>query len=284
MKERAYAKINLCLDVVKGRKDGYHALRMIMVPIDFYDVLEMNRADATSLRLNRSYLPVDEKNTVIKAIAVLRSRYHFDSQYACVLEKHIPTQAGLAGGSADAAAAIRMLNRMEHLHMTRNDMVKAARSVGSDVPFCVLNQPALVEGTGEVIEPFVCHPDFHVLLVKPKRGVSTALAFQKFDELETPVHPDVDGMRQALIEGDYAGVVRRLANSLEDVSMDLVPEIKKVKQELTDFGFDGVLMSGSGSTVFGITQSRRLLNDACDTMRQRGYFTRMTRILARSAV
>jgi len=284
MKERAYAKINLCLDVVKGRKDGYHDLRMIMVPIDFYDVLEMNRADATSLRLNRSYLPVDEKNTVIKAISVLRDMYHFDSEYACVLEKHIPTQAGLAGGSADAAAAIRMLNRMEHLHMTRNDMVKAARSVGSDVPFCVLNQPALVEGTGEVIEPFVCHPDFHVLLVKPKRGVSTALAFQKFDELETPVHPDVDGMRQALIEGDYAGVVRRLANSLEDVSMDLVPEIKKVKQELTDFGFDGVLMSGSGSTVFGITQSRRLLNDACDTMRQRGYFTRMTRILARSAV
>ncbi|WP_102341806.1 4-(cytidine 5'-diphospho)-2-C-methyl-D-erythritol kinase [Galactobacillus timonensis] len=284
MKERAYAKINLCLDVVKGRKDGYHDLRMIMVPIDFYDVLEMTRAEETSLRLNRSYLPVDEKNTVIKAISVLRDMYHFDSEYACVLEKHIPTQAGLAGGSADAAAAIRMLNRMEHLHMTRNDMVKAARSVGSDVPFCVLNQPALVEGTGEVIEPFVCHPDFHVLLVKPKRGVSTALAFQKFDELETPVHPDVDGMRQALIEGDYAGVVRRLANSLEDVSMDLVPEIKKVKQELTDFGFDGVLMSGSGSTVFGITQSRRLLNDACDTMRQRGYFTRMTRILARSAV
>ncbi len=282
MKERAYAKINLCLDVVKGRKDGYHDLRM--VPIDFYDVLEMTRAEETSLRLNRSYLPVDEKNTVIKAISVLRDMYHFDSEYACVLEKHIPTQAGLAGGSADAAAAIRMLNRMEHLHMTRNDMVKAARSVGSDVPFCVLNQPALVEGTGEVIEPFVCHPDFHVLLVKPKRGVSTALAFQKFDELETPVHPDVDGMRQALIEGDYAGVVRRLANSLEDVSMDLVPEIKKVKQELTDFGFDGVLMSGSGSTVFGITQSRRLLNDACDTMRQRGYFTRMTRILARSAV
>ena len=255
-----------------------------MVPIDFYDVLEMTRAEETCLRLNRSYLPVDEKNTVIKAISVLRDMYHFDSEYACVLEKHIPTQAGLAGGSADAAAAIRMLNRMEHLHMTRNDMVKAARSVGSDVPFCVLNQPALVEGTGEVIEPFVCHPDFHVLLVKPKRGVSTALAFQKFDELETPVHPDVDGMRQALIEGDYAGVVRRLANSLEDVSMDLVPEIKKVKQELTDFGFDGVLMSGSGSTVFGITQSRRLLNDACDTMRQRGYFTRMTRILARSAV
>ena len=284
MKERAYAKINLCLDVVKGRKDGYHDLRMIMVPIDFYDVLEMTRAEETSLRLNRSYLPVDEKNTVIKAISVLRDMYHFDSEYACVLEKHIPTQAGLAGGSADAAAAIGMLNRMEHLHMTRNDMVKAARSVGSDVPFCVLNQPALVEGTGEVIEPFVCHPDFHVLLVKPKRGVSTALAFQKFDELETPVHPDVDGMRQALIEGDYAGVVRRLANSLEDVSMDLVPEIKKVKQELTDFGFDGVLMSGSGSTVFGITQSRRLLNDACDTMRQRGYFTRMTRILARSAV
>ena len=281
MKERAYAKINLCLDVVKGRKDGYHDLRMIMVPIDFYDVLEMNRADATSLRLNRSYLPVDEKNTVIKAISVLRDMYHFDSQYACVLEKHIPTQAGLAGGSADAAAAIRMLNRMEHLEMTREEMLEAARKVGSDVPFCVLNQTALVEGTGEVIEPFTCNPCFHVLLVKPRRGVSTALAFKRFDAVSSPEHPDVDGMRQALIDNDYAAVIRCLGNSLEDVSMDLVPEIKDVRRQLEDLGFDGVLMSGSGSTVFGITQSRRLLNDACDTMRQRGYFTRMTRILSR---
>ena len=281
MKERAYAKINLCLDVVKGRKDGYHDLRMIMVPIDFYDVLEMNRADATSLCLNRSYLPVDEKNTVIKAISVLRDMYHFDSQYACVLEKHIPTQAGLAGGSADAAAAIRMLNRMEHLEMTREEMLEAARKVGSDVPFCVLNQTALVEGTGEVIEPFTCHPCFHVLLVKPRRGVSTALAFKKFDAVVSPVHPDVNGMRQALIDNDYAAVIRCLGNSLEDVSMDLVPEIKAVRQQLKDLGFDGVLMSGSGSTVFGITQSRRLLSDACDTMRQRGYFTRMTQILSR---
>ena len=281
MKERAYAKINLCLDVVKGRKDGYHDLRMIMVPIDFYDVLEMNRADATSLRLNRSYLPVDEKNTVIKAISVLRDMYHFDSQYACVLEKHIPTQAGLAGGSADAAAAIRMLNRMEHLEMTREEMLEAARKVGSDVPFCVLNQTALVEGTGEVIEPFTCNPCFHVLLVKPRRGVSTALAFKRFDAVSSPEHPDVDGMRQALIDNDYAAVIRCLGNSLEDVSMDLVPEIKDVRQQLKDLGFDGVLMSGSGSTVFGITQSRRLLSAACDTMRQRGYFTRMTRILSR---
>ena len=252
-----------------------------MVPIDFYDVLEMNRADATSLRLNRSYLPVDEKNTVIKAISVLRDMYHFDSQYACVLEKHIPTQAGLAGGSADAAAAIRMLNRMEHLEMTREEMLEAARKVGSDVPFCVLNQTALVEGTGEVIEPFGCHPGFHVLLVKPKRGVSTALAFKRFDAVSSPEHPDVDGMRQALIDNDYAAVIRCLGNSLEDVSMDLVPEIKDVRQQLKDLGFDGVLMSGSGSTVFGITQSRRLLSDACDTMRQRGYFTRMTQILSR---
>ena len=252
-----------------------------MVPIDFYDVLEMNRADATSLRLNRSYLPVDEKNTVIKAIAVLRDMYHFESQYACILEKHIPTQAGLAGGSADAAAAIRMLNRMEHLEMTREEMLEAARKVGSDVPFCVLNQTALVEGTGEVIEPFTCHPCFHVLLVKPRRGVSTALAFKRFDAVSSPEHPDVDGMRQALIDNDYAAVIRCLGNSLEDVSMDLVPEIKDVRQQLKDLGFDGVLMSGSGSTVFGITQSRQLLSDACDTMRQRGYFTRMTQILSR---
>ena len=112
MKERAYAKINLCLDVVGRRDDGYHELKMIMVPIDFYDVLEMNFASETTLELNRSYLPVNEKNTIIKAIRVMQEKYGFDDEFECRLAKHIPTRAGLAGGSADAAAAIRMMNRM----------------------------------------------------------------------------------------------------------------------------------------------------------------------------
>ncbi len=279
MRERAYAKINLCLDVVSHREDGYHELRMIMAPIDFYDVLEMVHDDHLSIALNRDYLPLDEKNTVIKAIRVMQKYDGISGQYACTLQKHIPTQAGLAGGSADAAAALRIINRLENLQLSSQELIQRAKEVGSDVPFCVFNKPCLVQGTGQILEPFVCHPDFFVLLVKPRRGISTKIAFEALDQQEY-MHPDVYGMKKALMAQDFWGVVSHLGNSLEQVSMQLVPEIREVKEQLTAFGFEGVLMSGSGSTVFGITRSHRLLLAACDQFRYRKYFTRMTRILS----
>ena len=278
MKERAFAKINLCLDVVRRREDGYHDLRMIMVPIDFYDVLELIPSEETTMTLNRSYLPVNDKNTVIKAIHVMQERYGFTQNFACTLQKHIPTQAGLAGGSADAAAAIRMINRIMKLDLSVEEMIDVAKEVGADVPFCTINRPALVEGTGEKIQPFSCHSDFGILLVKPRRGVSTKAAFGGLN-FDTIQHPDVDGMKTALENGDYEGMISRLGNSLEEISLQLVEEIRDVKEQLTELGFDGVLMSGSGSTVFGITKSPRLLRESSDLMRANGYFVRMTRII-----
>lgn len=278
MKERAFAKINLCLDVVRRREDGYHDLRMIMVPIDFYDVLELIPSEETTMTLNRSYLPVNDKNTVIKAIHVMQERYGFTQNFACTLQKHIPTQAGLAGGSADAAAAIRMINRIMKLDLSVEEMIDVAKEVGADVPFCTINRPALVEGIGEKIQPFSCHSDFGILLVKPRRGVSTKAAFGGLN-FDTIQHPDVDGMKTALENGDYEGMISRLGNSLEEISLQLVEEIRDVKEQLTELGFDGVLMSGSGSTVFGITKSPRLLRESSDLMRANGYFVRMTRII-----
>ncbi|MBQ9327548.1 MAG: 4-(cytidine 5'-diphospho)-2-C-methyl-D-erythritol kinase [Solobacterium sp.] len=278
MKERAFAKINLCLDVVQRREDGYHDLRMIMVPVDFYDVLEMTPADETTMSVNRSYLPVNDKNTVIKAIHVMQERYGFHQEFACNLQKHIPTQAGLAGGSADAAAAIRMMNRMMRLNLSRSELIETAKEVGADVPFCVMNRPSLVEGIGELLTPFTCTTEFEILLVKPRMGVSTKAAFGGLN-FDTLIHPDVDGMKTALESGDYEGVVSRLGNSLEDVSVNLVKAIRDVKEELDAFGFDGVLMSGSGSTVFGITKSPRLVREASDLMRANGYFVRRTKII-----
>lgn len=278
MKERAFAKINLCLDVVRRREDGYHDLRMIMVPIDFYDVLELVPSEETTMSLNRSYLPVNDKNTVIKAIHVMQERYGFTQNFACTLQKHIPTQAGLAGGSADAAAAIRMINRIMKLDLSVEEMIDVAKEVGADVPFCTINRPALVEGIGEKIQPFSCHSDFGILLVKPRRGVSTKAAFGGLN-FDTIQHPDVDGMKTALENGDYEGMISRLGNSLEEISLQLVEEIRDVKEQLTELGFDGVLMSGSGSTVFGITKSPRLLRESSDLMRANGYFVRMTRII-----
>ena len=278
MKERAYAKINLCLNIKARRDDGYHELEMIMVPIDFYDTLEMIPSDEMRIYNNRAYIPVNEKNTVIKAVQVLRQRYGFDTNFEIRLQKHIPTRAGLAGGSADAAAAIRMMNRMLNLNMSEQDMIDCGREVGADVPFCILSKPALVQGIGEVIVPFECHPDFHILLVKPKRGVSTKEAFELSDQTE-PEHPDCRKMGRALIEGNYQGIVDALGNSLEGAALQLVPEIRQVKEALSLLGFDGVLMSGSGSTVFGITKDEALVDKTMELMRERKLFVRKTRIL-----
>jgi 4-diphosphocytidyl-2-C-methyl-D-erythritol kinase len=277
MKERAYAKINLCLDVVGRRDDGYHELKMIMVPVNFYDILEMNFADETSLALNRSYLPVNEKNTIIKAIRVMQERYGVEDEFACSLSKHIPTRAGLAGGSADAAAAIRMINRMCRLNLPPEELIAAGKLVGADVPFCIMNRPALVEGIGEKIMPFHCDPDFEILLVKPRKGVSTKEAFEIVDSQEND-HPDCMALMNALIMNDYEGVVSNLGNSLEPAAVQLVSEIRVVKEKMTAMGFDGVLMSGSGSTVFGITKNTELLDASMEKLRDEKYFVRKTRI------
>lgn len=278
MRERANAKINLCLDVVGIREsDGYHELKMIMVPIDFYDVLDMEISDETTLSLNRTFLPVNDKNTIIKAINVMKKRYGIKENFACTLQKHIPTRAGLAGGSADAAAAIRMMNRMLHLQMNVDELIEVGNEVGSDVPFCIFNQPSYVCGTGDELHPFVCHPNFDILLVKPKTGVSTKEAFDIVDQ-GNDVHPDCMAMKEALMLNDYEGIVKNLGNSLEAASLQLVPEIASIKQDLQQLGFDGVLMSGSGSTVFGITQDPYLLEDAMTQMKAKGYFVRKTRM------
>ena len=277
MKERAYAKINLCLDVVGKREDGYHDLKMIMVPINFYDVLEMEFAEETTLELNRDYLPINDKNTIIKAIHIMQERYNIEEEFRCRLEKHIPTRAGLAGGSADAAAAIRMINRMCNLHLTKDEMITAGKKVGADVPFCILNRPAFVEGIGEKITTFSCNPDFYLLLIKPRKGVSTAEAFHIVDEQEG-IHPDCKAMQKALEYNDYEGIIVSLGNSMENAAMTLVPEIRKAKQDLLELGFDGVLMSGSGSTVFGITRDVELLDSSIDVLKKKRYFVRKTTV------
>ena len=280
MKERAYAKINLCLDVVGKREDGYHDLKMIMVPINFYDVLEMEFAPETTLELNRDYLPINDKNTIIKAIHIMQEKYNITEEFCCRLEKHIPTRAGLAGGSADAAAAIRMINRMCNLHLTKDEMIAVGKEVGADVPFCILNRPAFVEGIGEKITTFSCSPDFYLLLIKPRKGVSTAEAFHIVDEQEG-IHPDCKAMQEALEYNDYDDIISSLGNSMENAAMTLVPEIRKAKKDLLDLGFDGVLMSGSGSTVFGITKDVELLDRSIDILKKKRYFVRKTTVHTR---
>ena len=251
-----------------------------MVPINFYDVLEMEFAKQTTLELNRDYLPINDKNTIVKAIHIMQEKYGLKEEFCCRLEKHIPTRAGLAGGSADAAAAIRMINRMCNLHLSKDEMIAVGKEVGADVPFCILNRPAFVEGIGEKITTFSCNPEFYLLLIKPRKGVSTAEAFHIVDEQEG-IHPDCKAMQEALENNDYDGIIHSLGNSMENAAMTLVPEIRKAKQDLLDLGFDGVLMSGSGSTVFGITKDTELLERSIDVLKKKRYFVRKTTVYTR---
>ena len=279
MKEKAYAKINLCLDVVKRREDGYHELNMVMAPIDFYDTVELTIAKKMSFKTNAGYLALDEKNTVIKTIKVMREEFAFKENFAIALHKQIPAQAGLAGGSSDGAAALRIIQRLLNLDISEEKQIQIAKKIGADVPFCLKSKPALVRGIGEKLEHFSFQSQFHVFLVKPHHGVSTKLAFESLN-LTKCCHPDVLNMKKALIQQDYPHIVKTLGNSLEESAFRLVPQIKQIKEELLNFGFDGVLMSGSGSTVFALTSSDDLIQKATHEFKSRGYFVRKTRILS----
>ncbi|NLC97055.1 MAG: 4-(cytidine 5'-diphospho)-2-C-methyl-D-erythritol kinase [Erysipelotrichaceae bacterium] len=275
MRENAYAKVNLSLDVVSRKENGYHELSMIMVPLYFYDILTMEIALEMSFVSNIKYLTKDENNTVIKAIEVLRNEYKFQENFNISLTKHIPTQAGLAGGSADAAAAMRLVKRLLKLNISDSKMIDLAKLVGADVPFCIMNKPAMVSGIGEKLDFFKLNTDFNILLVKPKKGISTKIAFSQLD-LNLCDHPDVNAMKNSLINNDYEGVIKNLKNSLEQPSLLLVPQIKEIKEDMLKLGMDGALMSGSGSTVFGITRDLDILEKANTYFREKKFFVRKT--------
>lgn len=277
MKQRAYAKINLCLDVVRRREDGYHELEMIMAPVNLYDTLNFEFSDELRLQSNVPYLPLDRRNTIVKAIELLREEYGFKENFEITLQKHIPTQAGMAGGSTDGAAAIRALNKMLQLGMDNDKMVEIAKKVGADVPFCLRSRPAFVTGIGENLEHFRVHTPFYLLLVKPYKGVSTKVAFETLD-FSCAEHPDCRRMREALIGNDYDGVLQSLGNTLEQSAFKLVPQIATIKQELLALGFDGALMSGSGSTVFALTRDPELLEKGAAAMRKKAAFIRKTEL------
>ena len=283
MKQRADAKINLCLDVVCRREDGYHELEMIMAPVNLYDTLNFEFCDELRLQSNVPYLPLDRRNTIIKAIELLREEYGFKENFEITLQKHIPTQAGMAGGSTDGAAAIRALNKMLRLGMDNDKMVEIAKKVGADVPFCLRSRPAFVTGIGENLEHFRVHTPFYLLLVKPYKGVSTKVAFETLD-FSSAQHPDCRKMRQALMNNDYDGVIQSLGNTLEQSAFKLVPQIAAIKKDLLAMGFDGALMSGSGSTVFALTRDPELLEKGAAAMRKKAAFIRKTELRPQETV
>ncbi len=279
MKVKAHAKINLALDVIRKREDGYHDLEMIMVPITLHDLIYIDVIEkGIEITANTMRVPTDEKNIMYKVADALMKKYNIKKGVRIHIYKHIPTQAGLAGGSADGAAVLRAMNSLFHLNLSLEKLAEIGKTIGADIPFCIYEESAVVRGIGEQLDFISNNVDCHILLVKPSKGVSTKKAFESLN-IENGIHPNIDDMREGIIKGDYQRLVENLGNTLEEPSLKIVPEIQEIKTRLLELGFDGMLMSGSGSCVFGLTQNEELLNKGADSFKKDHYFVRKTNIL-----
>ena len=278
MRLDAYAKINICLSVKGKNSYGHHDLEMVMVPISLYDSIDMDIADEFSFTSNVPRLPVDETNTIIKTIDVMRSMFNFKQQFKVRLFKIIPSRAGLAGGSSNAAATIKLLDKLLDLRLTYDQKIDIAKKVGADVPFCLFNKPAYVTGIGEKLQFIDTNMKLNMILVKPYAGISTKEAFANVD-MNNIKQYDCYKVIDALLDSDYDKLCNNLGNSLEDISFSMLDSIKQIKEELLSLGFDGVLMTGSGATVYGISKDINLLNRAQVIFRDKKYFARIVKMI-----
>ena len=275
----AYAKINLSLDILGTRPDGYHEVRMLMQSLSLCDTISLSVTGTPGLTMTCSdaCLPTDERNLAYRAAALFCRTYDITTGIALHLEKQIPVAAGLAGGSSDAAAVLRGLNEMFGAPATKEELATLGLTLGADVPYCLMLGTALSEGIGEKLTPLTAAPNCYCLLVKPEAGASTKQIYTEYDTMaaaETICHPDTDGILAALEQGDYNGLTSRLCNVLEPVTTKLVPEIATIKETLKDLGADGVLMSGSGPTVFALYTDKEKAQNAEEHFKQTSYAPR----------
>lgn len=256
MSIKAPAKINLSLDVLYKRPDGYHEVKMVMTTIDLADRIELvalPEEDAIRIVSQNRFVPDDCRNLAYQAAKLLKETFSIRQGVAISITKHIPVAAGLAGGSSDAAATLRGLNKLWQLGLTLDELAELGAKIGSDVAFCVYGGTALATGRGEIITPIASPPPCWVVLAKPPIGVSTAEVYRNL-ELERVSHPDVDAMVRAIERQDYAAICRLVGNVLEEVTLKKYPEVAHIKEQMKRFGADAVLMSGSGPTVFGLIE------------------------------
>ncbi len=258
---KAMAKINLGLDVLRRRGDGYHEVRMIMQTIHVYDQIRMEKQDQEGIRMqtNLYYLPANKNNLAYKAAKLLMEEFSLPGGLFIDLKKYIPVAAGLAGGSSDAAAVLFGLNRMYGLGLSRDELMERGVRIGADVPYCVMRGTALAEGIGEVLSPLPSMPPCYILAAKPGINVSTKFVYENLRLNQLSVHPDIDGMKKALEAQDLKALTECMkdGNVLETVTASEYPVIQTLKNAMLRYGAMASLMSGSGPTVFGIFDSRQ---------------------------
>lgn len=262
---KAPAKINLTLDVLHKRDDGYHELEMVMTTIDLADRIDLTeKREGIGLESTSGFVPFDSRNLAYRAAAVIKERFNIKKGVHIKINKEIPVAAGLAGGSSDAAATLKGLNRMWDLGLTVEELAELGLKLGSDVPFCVYGGTAIARGRGEKLTPLPSPPPCWVVLVKPPHGISTAEVFNAFRLDQVTSRPQLNNMQEALEKRDFSGICQELSNVLESVTLKQYPKVRHLKERMKAFGAPGVLMSGSGPTVFGLVEhentAKRVMN------------------------
>ena len=272
MRLQAFAKINLGLDVLGKREDGYHEVRMIMQTIRMYDQLDMRKSVEPGIHLttNKKYIPVDENNLVWRAAKLMMDTCGIIEGVSIHLHKVIPVAAGMAGGSSDAAATLVGMNLLFHCGLSKEKLMELGVQIGADVPYCVLRGTALAEGIGEKLTVLPPMPDCWILIGKPGISVSTKYVYTTLDLNTDTVHPDIDGMKKALEDGNLYGITERMGNVLQDVTIPAYPEVERIKEQMKALGAVNAMMSGSGPTVFGIFDNEEKAQKACQKLRESG--------------
>lgn len=269
---KALAKINLGLDVVRRREDGYHEVRMVMQTIHLFDRLEMakNSSGEISITTNLSFLPTNRNNLIYRAAELLREEFQIKDGLTINLHKHIPVAAGMAGGSTDAAAVLYSMNRMFDLGLKREELMERGVKIGADVPYCIMRGTALAEGIGEkltALPPMVKCP---VLIAKPQISVSTKFVYENLRLNDKTVHPDIDALVENIRKKDLNAVASEMGNVLETVTIPNYPVIAQIKEHMLEQGAVGAMMSGSGPTVFGLFEDGDTAVAAYEKMKESG--------------
>lgn len=270
MKAKAYAKVNIALDVIGKREDGYHLLRMIMQAIDLYDEILIEKIDkGIRINCNKPYVPTDERNLAHKAAKLFMDKFNIKSGVNITINKNIPVSAGLAGGSTDCAAVLKLMNKMFKTNLSDQELMDLGVKLGADVPYCIIGGTALCEGIGEKITKLKPFKDKILVLVKPPFGVSTKVVYQEFDLSKVVFHPNVEGLIKNIEEDNLKYVASNMKNLLENVTLAKYKEIISIKQSMIECGSIGSMMSGSGPTVFAFFDDMVKAQKCYDIMKKK---------------
>ena len=269
---KALAKVNLGLDVVRRREDGYHEVKMIMQTIHLYDRLDIRKMKEPGIQIqsNLSFLPVNENNLIYKAGKLLMDEFGITEGVSVKLDKRIPVAAGMAGGSTDAAAMLWGMNRLFSLKLSLEELMKRGVTIGADVPYCLMRGTALAEGIGEKLSPLPPMMKVPILIAKPQISVSTKFVYSNLKLDKDTVHPDIDQCIEDIRRGSLTNLCAHMGNVLESVTIPAYPVIREIKEHMMENGAVGAMMSGSGPTVFGLFSDEKTAKKAYYAMRKSG--------------